>query len=113
MHRNPVVCLAHTSDQLDHLQIGVVLAGVVQGEGTVFATAPEKGSFAGCVHEEGSTSWLINRGVAALHTHGCLLQGGRRSLPKVGLEPTPTCVDRILSPVPRRPKGKAGKEVAE
>lgn len=34
-------------------------------------------------------------------------------MPKVGLEPTPSCEDRILSPLPSRRKNKAPKEVAE
>jgi hypothetical protein len=34
-------------------------------------------------------------------------------LPKVGLEPTPTCVDRILSPDPNSSKDQSHKEIRD
>ena len=44
---------------------------------------------------------------------GCSPICRKSLLPKVGLEPTPTCVDRILSPAPTRRNGKAGNDVAD
>jgi hypothetical protein len=50
VHGDAVVGLADAGDELDDLEAGVALTGVMQGKGTVFAAAPEEGSLLGSVH---------------------------------------------------------------
>ena len=50
VHGDAVVGLAHASDELDDLDAGMIRGGMVQCESTIFAPAPKKGGFPGCVH---------------------------------------------------------------
>jgi hypothetical protein len=47
MHRNSVVRLAETGDKLDDLKTWIALPDVVEGEDTIFSSAPMESGFLG------------------------------------------------------------------
>jgi hypothetical protein len=50
VHGDAVVRLADAGDEPDDVEVGVAPAGVVEGQGTVLAPAPEEGGSSGCGH---------------------------------------------------------------
>jgi hypothetical protein len=75
VHGHAVIGLADAGDERGDPQVGMVFTDVMEGEGAVFAPAPEKGGILGCVHGMCRRAGQVNRGVPALHTAGCPVSG--------------------------------------